>query len=250
MNDPPRLLDQTNDPLTLQMLSAARQQQPRRRSLNSTLLAVGAAASVVGGHATAGAAASSVAAASLVKLAATWTLLGVVVVGGGVAGAEASGLLAPPAPGPRAPVNATGEGPKARPQPRLAPPELLSVPHSEPVLEQNPTHVSSPASSAASRRALAPGHQEHLDQEVALLDRAWGALGRGQFDETRGISERYLVAYPHGRLEQEARYLKMQAARRLGHGAEAQAEAARLLELNPSGPHAKAAHEVQREVVE
>jgi hypothetical protein len=45
-------------------------------------------------------------------------------------------------------------------------------------------------------------------------------------------------------MEQEARYLIMQAAKELGDAQRAEQEALRLIELNPAGPHAKAAAEL------
>src|SRR5690606_2418415 len=104
MTDPPRLVDDSDNPLIVGMLSAARRQSPPPSSLNSTLIAIGTAVSVLGGHASAGAAGAAgaagtgLAATSLVKLAVKWTVLSVVVVGGGVATVEVAPSLLEEAP--------------------------------------------------------------------------------------------------------------------------------------------------------
>jgi hypothetical protein len=85
---------------------------------------------------------------------------------------------------------------------------------------------------------------ERLEREVALLDEARNALSQERYADVRRISDRYLADYPGGTLEQEARYMKMQAARHLGDRTRARSEARALLELNPNGPHAKAAREL------
>jgi tetratricopeptide (TPR) repeat protein len=89
-----------------------------------------------------------------------------------------------------------------------------------------------------------PSPQEQLALEVALLDDGRLALARGEFARTANLAERYLATYPSGRLEQEARYLRMQAERALGNQRDAERDARRLLELNPNGPHARAARKV------
>lgn len=250
MNDPPRLRDQSQNPLISQMLSAAGRQEPQRRAVHNTLLAAAAVASVVGGQATAGAAIAGASAASLTKLAVKWTLLSAVVVGGGVAGVEQSGVLSDRGVATVAVSNASGSGPSrslrgARPAAR-APAREESVAAFPETVAPEPTPPL-PASAPLSQKARQPTRvrSEQLEREVALLDLARSALNQGRYGDVRRISESYLAEYPNGRLEQEARYLRMQAARSQGDGERAEAEARALLELNPNGPHAKAAREVQ-----
>ena len=105
------------------------------------------------------------------------------------------------------------------------------------------------APAAEARRAAAPHAAkkpaaEYLDREVALLDEARRALARSDFATVLTLSSRYLAAYPSGRLEPEARYLKMRALRELGELSNAKNEARLLLELNPEGPHAAAARDI------
>lgn len=252
MNDPPRLRDQSHNPLIHEMLSAAGRQEPPRRAMQSTLLAAATAASVMGGQATAGAAVVGTTAASLTKLAAKWTLLSAVVVGGGVAGVETSGVLEDR----RVATVARASASAAAPQSAVPPPGLgvpsPGLPAPVPAGEENvasfPEVAPPPRAAAAARplKAQAPVEQRsaQLEGEVALLDQARRALNQGRYGDVRRLCERYLTEYPSGKLEQEARYLKMQAARRQGDVARAQSEARALLELNPQGPHAKAAREV------
>lgn len=253
MNDPPRLRDHSHNPLISEMLSAAGRQEPRRRAVHSTLLAAATAASVVGGQATAGAAIAGTTAASLAKLAVKWTLLSAVVVGGGVVGVESSGVLrergvATVAAGASVDRDASLPARPTRVAARTEPPapaqSVAAFPDAvPPETMPSPAPVSARVPEAARQRTPAQG--ERLEQEVALLDRARWALNQGRFAEVDGITKRYLADYPRGRLEQEARYLKMEAARQRGDRARAEAEANALLELNPNGPHAKAAREIQ-----
>ena len=82
-------------------------------------------------------------------------------------------------------------------------------------------------------------------RDGAWPNQARSALGQKRYADVRRISDQYLAEYPGGTLEQEARYMKMQAARHLGDFARARSEARALLELNPNGPHAKAARELE-----
>ncbi len=236
MSDPPRLEDETLDPLIAEMLTAARGEAPRVRSVDKAILAVTGAAGVLVGQTSAGAA-GSVATASLVKLAAQWTLLGTVVVGGGVTAVEVAPRVLSrgtvdtvSAPAPRVQTagsrEAEPQGAAATHAERVAPPEGPTA--------KNGTQAKSPTASS-------PSHEERLAQEVMLLDQGRLALARGNFARALEVTEQYLSAYPGGRLEQEARYLRMQAERALGNEREAEREARRLLELNPNGPHARAA---------
>ncbi len=268
MNDPPRLRDRSHNPLISEMLSAAGRELPRRRALNSTLLAAATAASVVGGQATAGAAIAGTTAASLAKLAVKWTLLSAVVVGGGVAGVESSGVLRErgvatvaagatinhgvSVPGKHARSAARSEPPAGTEHvvafPDALPPETAPSPPPVSAPGPSPPPVSAPGPARTRQSTSWPVQGERIEQELALLDHARRALNQGRYADVDGITARYLADYPRGRLEQEARYLNMQAARHRGDSARAEAEAKALLELNPNGPHAKAAREVQAAV--
>lgn len=89
--------------------------------------------------------------------------------------------------------------------------------------------------------------REQLEQEVALLDRASHALNNHEFEQAAALADQYLTQFVSGRLEPEARYLKMQAQRGMGDRAGASDEAGRLLQVSPNGPHARAAREMQSE---
>lgn len=263
MNDPPRLRDQSHNPLISEMLSAAGRQEPRRRAVHSTLLAAATAASVVGGQATAGAAIAGTTAVSLTKLAVKWTLLSAVVVGGGVAGVESSGVLSErrvatvavsagvdrgASAGVDRGANANVDRGASRSAARVEPPVRVENGAAFPAVVASETTPSpSPVSASLPEKVRQPVQVQHerLEHELDLLDRARRALNQGRYAEVDRIAERYLADYPRGTLEQEARYLRMQAARQRGDRARAEAEANALLELNPNGPHAKAAREVQ-----
>lgn len=252
MNDPPRLRDQSNNPLISEMLSAAERQEPGRRAVHSTLLAAAAAASVVGGQATAGAAVVGTTGLALTKLAVKWTLLSALAVGGGVAGIESSGVLRDEGVTGRSGA-AHGDSRTRQPAPARAraPSKVDNVAAFPEVVapEPAPPALALPVTAQMGQKPLQPIpiRPEQLEREVALLDEARSALGQERYADVRRISERYLRDYPSGRLEQEARYLRMQAAHSEGDRARAEAEARALLELNPNGPHAKAAREVYAE---
>jgi TolA-binding protein len=99
------------------------------------------------------------------------------------------------------------------------------------------------STSGAANRSQA-SEQEQLAREVAILDAARLALGRSDYDAAARLSASYLTQYPSGRLEPEARYMKMQAEVHGGRLDRARHEARRLLELDPEGPHAEAARGV------
>ena len=82
---------------------------------------------------------------------------------------------------------------------------------------------------------------------MALLDRASQALNNHEFERALALADQYLTRFASGRLEPEARYLKMQAQRGMGDRSGAADEARRLLQVSPEGPHARAAREIQRE---
>lgn len=247
MSDPPRLLDATDNALIAEMLSAAREQAPRASSVKSTLLAVGSVVSVMGAQASASAAAGAsggLALVSLGKLAVKWTVLGVVVVGGGVASVEVAPMLLEQRVR-RAEQAQQGMAAGAEQAVRQATKhdDLPQPEHTEAVVLERKT--ASRIDLSTTRLASdANTPQEHLKREVALLDEARRALSDGRFQTALMLSTRYLQAYPSGRLEQEARYLKMRAQRELGDAEAARREAERLLELNPLGPHAEAARDV------
>jgi TolA-binding protein len=175
-----------------------------------------------------------------VQLAAKWTLLSTVVVGGGVTAIEvAPRVLSEDAVESVAePTRATRDANALRER---------SASHSATNAEQAPSEqhaIEQSDTQAVMAPTNNPSPQEQLALEVALLDDGRLALARGEFARTANLAERYLATYPSGRLEQEARYLRMQAERALGNQRDAERDARRLLELNPNGPHARAARKV------
>jgi hypothetical protein len=220
-------------------LSGARHEAPRPKVLSRTLLAVTSAAGLLSGHTTAGAAGGT-AAVSLVKLAATWTVVSAVVVGGGVAAVE---VVPPLVTQPAAVERPAGHGAR---QPALEARAPVANPQRhEPVFDLRDEVVSAPAGSVGGAGVRGPSARpERLAAEVALLDRARQALVSGNTELTRRLAGEYLARYPGGRLEQEARLLKMNAASEAGESVAARREAEQLLERHPDSPHARAAREV------
>lgn len=241
------MLEATDNPLIAEMLSAAREQAPRASTVKSTLLAVGGLAGVMGTQASASAAAGAGAGltlAPLAKLGVTWTVLSVVVVGGGVASVEVAPTVLEMR-GQRAEQAQQGLPAAAQP------PGGRAAKHGGDRLEPEPSTalaldpgVANDAKDGIRYLTRDKAPEEHLRREVALLDAARRAHSDGRFRTALMLSARYLEAYPSGRLEQEARYLKLRAQRELGDAAGARLEAERLLELNPDGPHAAVAREV------
>lgn len=253
MTHVPRRLDTGDDQLIASMFSAARQQRPSARSRHKTLLAIGAGAGMLGGHATANAASALV--APLLKLAVKWTLLGGLVVGVGATAVELQATRFEPVAS-IAPSAVAVSGVPRGAEPALAPvrtesPAAESAPAPAPLLHTRRSLETDRPAVAARARALAstrPPPQatvEQLEREVALLDRAREALARRDFGGAAKLADQYLTAFGSGRLEPEARYLKMQAERGLGDLAAARSEAARLIEVNPDGPHVRTAEAVQ-----
>ena len=276
MSGPRRLLDETDDEFVVGLLRAAQKQAPRRSSVNKTLLALGTSASVLGGHAAGAAAAgaaggtgSSALAAPLVKLAVKWTLLGGVAMGTAVtvvdlkpgADTHASETTLAPSTSVRVHETPKRRSPPARPVPSAQPESVAAVDTAVPV-EQRAVPVEQPAVIGRSEIAASPRHpsvasprhprvapqaREQLAQEVALLDRAARALNDHEFEQALALTDQYLTRFVSGRLEPEARYLKMQAQRGMGDRSGASDEASRLLRVSPDGPHARAAREAQRD---
>jgi hypothetical protein len=105
-----------------------------------------------------------------------------------------------------------------------------------------------PSAAFRGRPAAAPQPpREQLEQEVALLDRAAQALNVHEFEQALALTDQYLTQFVSGRLEPEARYLKMQAQRGMGDRSGASDEARRLLQVSPDSPHARTARELERE---
>jgi hypothetical protein len=88
-----------------------------------------------------------------------------------------------------------------------------------------------PEELAADPKAQIPAGQTllRLSKEVALVDRAWGAMKRSEFSRALIELANYEEQYPELGLHPEVLFVRMEAEDRLGRVAAAKREAARLL---------------------
>lgn len=266
MKEPLRLVEDSDDEFVVQMFKAARRQAPSATSMQKTLLAVGSSASLLAGYSTASAGMTWL---SLGKLATKWTLLSGVVVMSGAASVELVSRAETPAT--RADLREQRTMPAGLRGPRMTTPAIPTAPATnEPetsvsasgattttAAEVPPTTrtaagtLNVPAGperqqtlrrASGARPAPSPERSDGtLADEVLTLDAARQALAMGNLSQALSAADEYLQRFPEGQLEPEARYLKMRAQQALGNQASASAEARRLLELTPTGPHARAA---------
>jgi TolA-binding protein len=225
------------------LIDSAKHDAPSARSVNKARTAVMIAAA--GAATTAGAA--TAAAASAVRLATIFKWMGIGVVSGlMVVGAAqvtksrvswqqpalpsattSSPRLDPPAATVSiapAPDKSAESRPTAAPRPGAAPPPSIAPAEQaepEPVVEPPP-----PVASAAPR----------LAEEVDAMERARGAVARGQAAEAMAALDRYDREFPRGRMGHEAAYLRMQALILQGNRAAAQQMAESFLRANPQSP--------------
>lgn len=146
---------------------------------------------------------------------------------------EAPPARAPaPKPAPIAKVVASGS---SSGEPRVSEP-VAAVAPSEPADE-------------APARPLPSAAKPSLEDQLARMDRARAALGRG--DGAAALSEvgRYQSAYPNGALLQEARVIRILSLDQLGRTSEARTEAKRFVSKYPNSPHAQRLERLTREPI-
>jgi outer membrane protein assembly factor BamD (BamD/ComL family) len=85
---------------------------------------------------------------------------------------------------------------------------------------------------------------ERLNEEVALVDQARGALARGDARAAISALDDYDARFSARRFVPEALYLRMESLLRLNQSAAARAVASRLATGYPSSPHAARARQV------
>jgi TolA-binding protein len=83
-----------------------------------------------------------------------------------------------------------------------------------------------------------------LAEEVALVDRARGALARGDAPTALAVLDDYDARFRPRKFAPEALYLRMEALLRLGQTSAARAVADRLATTYPSSPNAARARQV------
>jgi hypothetical protein len=100
------------------------------------------------------------------------------------------------------------------------------------------------ASAATASEPTSPLDAERLAEEVALVDRARGALARGDAQGTLKALDDYDAHFSPRKFAPEALYLRMEALLRLGQTSAARAVADRLATNYPSSPNAARARQV------
>jgi TolA-binding protein len=95
----------------------------------------------------------------------------------------------------------------------------------------------------------APVAAERLAEEVALVDRARGALARGDASAAVAALDAYEAHFTERRFAPESLYLRMESLLALGRAADARAVAARLAAAHPTSPQAARARQVLSETI-
>lgn len=75
-----------------------------------------------------------------------------------------------------------------------------------------------------------------LSEQIALLDAARGAIGRGQAERALGVVRKYQAQYPSGAFRPEAAAIRIDALMKLGRTAEARTLAERFSSTYGPGP--------------
>jgi hypothetical protein len=236
--------------LGLTLVRAGRDEWPSDDALSRTLTAVGAGAAVVAvtTGATAGASAGAKGGAALIGFGSVVKWLGMGAAGGAVVAGIAHGVSAPPplrvsntvVTSPARPADGALTSPDEPRERARSVPEPEAAPTSEPV---------TPAPKQAVAPSVSRGSDDEergvpLAAEVALVDRARGALASGDPARTLRELERYEALFPDRRLAPEVLYLRMEAHVAAGHDALARETAERSVRLFPRSPHAARARSI------
>ena len=258
MSEPKRWIDEGPPVAVERLLRAAAAERPTEQARARTLTAIGVGLGAGGAAATAGAATAGAA----VGAKATGLVATSVLVKWGAAGAFlAAGVVAGKVTLDRAPGGAAhGVPTAAAPSTAAAAPgavEARPLEHaSVPAAPEPATSVVSAAplanSAVKQRRAVAspragdapPEDAEHLAQEVALVDRARGALARGDAARALAALDDYEARFTRRKFAPEALYLRMEALLRAGHSDAARGVAEKLAKSYPTSPHAARARQV------
>jgi TolA-binding protein len=86
-----------------------------------------------------------------------------------------------------------------------------------------------------------------LRAELELIDAARAALQRGDISAASAPLNLHRKRFEHGRLAQEATYLRMRLYLKQGNTVAARTTAEQILQLYPRGPHAARAAEVLKQ---
>jgi hypothetical protein len=224
MDEPERMLDQTNSTLERALLREGRAYQGSDDLRPKTLAALGLAGSagIVGGLLTW--LSSKSLTTKIVLTLSTATLLVALPVGLVLRGR--GGLT--PAPSPTAPVVARPSAPGSPSSPAppgQTPPETLAAPGLV------PTQPAAP--SAPSPRAMASTGSA-LRAELAALDAVRSTLANDDPTGALSFLEAYFHTFPRGRLQLEAEVLRIDALAKAGRSDEAKRNAQAFLKRHPN----------------
>jgi hypothetical protein len=229
VKDPQPLLDDGATALELELLRAGDADRPSPKSRQAALAALGLSTAVLGASSPVAAAAGRVALSPGARLlAAKWWAISALVAASGGAGLGYATWHG--APAPKASVNSV-----SKPSlPPLSPtfvaeapaPEVSAAPIREvPSLPERPPSPPSRSSSSASD----PGIQD----QIALIDRARGAVAAHQPAAAMAALDEYQRRFPAGVLAQEATLLRIETLAARGDKADAARLGRQFLERYP-----------------
>lgn len=222
MNDPKRLLEES-DGFAAELLRAGRNDAISTQSYVAITAALGVAAPL--------AVVSAPAVGS--KLA---TLKGVLALGGiGTVGAlsvwAGIHLFSDGAPAPTVPPHSEQRAPA-----------VAVVKEAEPVESARATEAAEPEppkSTARDARPAVTAERDTLPRELELIDRARGALARGDAAQALSLLDTYAARFPKPQLRAESTVLRIEALVARGQSAAAARLGKDFLAREPNGPYAR-----------
>jgi TolA-binding protein len=223
MQEPVRLIDDTDNELEAELLRAARSYRASRPTRVGTLLALGIAGS------TTTLAKSSAAAATLWSIKG-WLAAGVLASGAAVGVVTLAVSEREPTASPAQVQVAAQPAPAPRPAAARVP-GLASKP--APV-EPEPAKAAGPEPAPRARSVRSTPARSTLADELAALDAARAALQAGDGARALGLLSDHARKFPRGRLHLEAEVLRIEALARTGNRAAAASRARRFLDRHPN----------------
>lgn len=232
MKDPHPLLDSGANELELALLRAGDADRPSAKARQAALAALGLSGAVLGASSPVAAAAGSSALTTGTRLlAAKWWAIGALVTASGAAGLGYAALASTPATAPSTRTAPQRSQPPlaARPAVELPAPEVIAPP--APVNSQRERPPSQPR---GSNSAGNPG----IQQEIALIDRARGAVAARQPAAAMAALDEHQRRFPGGVLTQEATLLRIETLLARGDKASAARLGRQFLDRYPRSPMA------------
>jgi hypothetical protein len=244
MDEPRRLLGDTDDAMERALLEAGREDRASPEARQRTLAALGLSAATAGAGASAAAKPWwSAAWAKALGLAALGLGAGAIAWGVGRTSESSTPVPANPAPAITAPAAAAAEpaAPPATPAAALAAPtaEPTTAPASTARAQRVPGATVARAPSTTPSPATAAPPSGNLAEEIATIDRARRALYDHDAHGALRALDEHDRRFPQGALGPEAQVLRVEALLAAGDRPGAEALGGRLLAASPSGPQAE-----------